>query len=140
MRCAVCKADFQTKTERRSFKPVRKKVDNHYHYGSPFIEYGICDRGHYTKIRQTRVNWNGCRDCKYLNTKNRKREKEIPTFIQEEFDKMGTKIRAEIRDEVRAELELEMKQQVKWQVENTINRILNEKADSSISYQNIYRD
>jgi hypothetical protein len=122
----------------------------------PVVQYGICDSSHYTKIKRVRVDWSTCRKClqkeeelakrrRYLEAKNRKEQKEIPTFIRNEFDRFGKKIkkdirselvdeireeiRDEVRNEIRAELELDMNERVKWQVENTINRILNSGAD-----------
>lgn len=123
MKCQQCGRELVRFCTRETNEVVTKKVGLestlHTHYGNPTIKYGICSYHHYSKLEQISVAWKPCKKCKengeaiekkrqFLLSKQKKKNREIPSFLRDELDKFKVKMEEKIREEVRNEVKNEV--------------------------------
>lgn len=130
MRCKVCKNNISSYTTRESYQVINKTImishiPKHVHYGNPTYKYGLCTYSHYNKMELIRMRWHQCKICEnhentlkkkreYLAAKQRKKNKEIPSYLRGELEKFEAKMMEKVKKEVKDAIsELTHKKEVK---------------------------
>ena len=117
MKCKICNKSIASYTTRESYQIVHKNivdslVPKHVHYGNPTYKYGLCNFSHYNQMELIRMRWQPCKICEnhentlrkkreYLATKERKKNRQIPSFLRGELEKFEARMMEKVRKEIR---------------------------------------
>jgi len=68
-RCPLCDTPIERYTERKCFENLKTlaKDSSHFHYGTPYYRYGVCQQFHFLKGELIKTIWNPCYRCNFVD-------------------------------------------------------------------------
>lgn len=98
--CPVCGKEFSKFVEKKSYAMCREKSEDkdHFHYGTPFFIYGVCDKFHFSKHKLAKVLWDPCVRCHLKGHTHTLPS--FPSFPSAHGEKITRKEFEKVRDEL----------------------------------------
>jgi len=127
--CKYCPLEIKVISERPGKTLLKKRYDDHFHFGTRILQYGMCDKSHCTMLRKDRIEWKPCKKCqekkeeikkirRHLKAKARMQERKIPSFLRDELDRFKAKMERKIQQELQKRVEQEVHKHMDQIVEN----------------------
>jgi hypothetical protein len=125
--CKFCSNKIEKYTLKISKNTTKKQFENHEHIGNAVYKYGICCRQHYTKLEMEKIQWRLCIVCdkkkekmderrKYLETKARMEQREIPSFLRDELDRFVSRMEKNLEKKFEKELQKRIEKEVSYRL------------------------